>query len=680
MKVLNELNPILGLELTATPQIEIGKKLPQSFKNIVYQYSLAKAITDGYVKNPTVATKVNFNAKDYSDTDLDKLKIRDGLYIHELTKVELEIYSVNSRQKHVKPFMLIVCKDTQHAGEIKSYIQSDKCYNGKYKNKVIELHSNQKGLEKDENISKLISLESEENEIEVVIHVNMLKEGWDVSNLYTIVPLRVANSTTLIEQTIGRGLRLPYGKRTGIETIDRLTVIVHERFEQLINAANEESSIIKRENIIDIDSLIEPNKTKVSIITKTKFDEYIDTVAETKENTTSELEKMQLTAELQLAYNVEKVAEEIINTNENINTLSDLNNDNIKEEVIRITKENIDKKQVSFINIEKFEELINEIYLKYIQQNRIDIPEIELVPINEITYEFLDFDLYTLNLHYTKLSNEMIVQNLSTHEITKISMEGNNTLNDTPQKTILKEILKHSEIDYTMCSNLLYKLINQAINYFKSYMKDEDIENMIFFKKKDIAEEIYKQIMQHFKTKEQQFEVRLKRKISPILKQGYTKYKEDKILNCNTPIDGSMLSSGFNGYLKSYFNINFFDSVPEQIFAIILEISDEVTKWLRPAFRQFNIRWNGSHLYEPDFICETNDYIYMVEIKAQNQLFNPEVIAKKKSALEYCKNVNNLNIKGQKKWKYVIINSENISRNKTFLSLIENEFNQDYNN
>ena len=50
---------------------------------------------------------------------------------------------------------------------------------------------------------------------EIVIHVNMLKEGWDVTNLYTIVPLRAANARTLIEQSIGRGLRLPYGKRTG---------------------------------------------------------------------------------------------------------------------------------------------------------------------------------------------------------------------------------------------------------------------------------------------------------------------------------------------------------------------------------------------------------------------------------------------------------------------------------
>ncbi|MDO8721837.1 MAG: DEAD/DEAH box helicase family protein, partial [Syntrophales bacterium] len=49
MEVINELNPILGLELTATPQVERGGAAIK-FKNVVYEYSLAKAIRDGFVK------------------------------------------------------------------------------------------------------------------------------------------------------------------------------------------------------------------------------------------------------------------------------------------------------------------------------------------------------------------------------------------------------------------------------------------------------------------------------------------------------------------------------------------------------------------------------------------------------------------------------------------------------
>lgn len=63
-------------------------------------------------------------------------------------------------------------------------------------------------------VARLLAVEDTKEPTEVVVYVNMLKEGWDVTNLYTIIPLPAASARTLIEQSIGRGLRLPYGKRT----------------------------------------------------------------------------------------------------------------------------------------------------------------------------------------------------------------------------------------------------------------------------------------------------------------------------------------------------------------------------------------------------------------------------------------------------------------------------------
>jgi type III restriction enzyme len=87
-------------------------------------------------------------------------------------------------------------------------------------------------------ITRLLKVEHTQEPTEIVIHVNMLKEGWDVTNLYTIVPLRAANARTLIEQSIGRGLRLPYGKRTGVTAVDRLNIVAHDRFQEIIEEAN----------------------------------------------------------------------------------------------------------------------------------------------------------------------------------------------------------------------------------------------------------------------------------------------------------------------------------------------------------------------------------------------------------------------------------------------------------
>ena len=207
-KAINELKPMLGLELTATPQIESGTT-PTRFKNIIYDYPLANAIADGFIKEPAVATREDFNPSMYGEEELELLKISDGVVIHEDTKIELETYARNNGLPIVKPFMLIVAKDTVHANKIVERVKQDDFFGGKYKDKIITVHSNQRGEESDETIARLLAVEDPLEPTEIVVHVEKLKEGWDVTNLYTIVPLRAANSTTLVEQSIGRGESLP---------------------------------------------------------------------------------------------------------------------------------------------------------------------------------------------------------------------------------------------------------------------------------------------------------------------------------------------------------------------------------------------------------------------------------------------------------------------------------------
>ena len=123
-----------------------------------------------------------------------------------------------------------------------SWIQSDGFFEGRYKDKVIQVDSSQTGAKEDEMVERLLKVELTSEPTEIVIHVNMLKEGWDVTNLCTIVPLRAANARILIEQSIGRGLRLPYGKRTGVTAVDRLNIVAHDKFQEIIEEANKPDS------------------------------------------------------------------------------------------------------------------------------------------------------------------------------------------------------------------------------------------------------------------------------------------------------------------------------------------------------------------------------------------------------------------------------------------------------
>jgi type III restriction enzyme len=232
IKALNELNPLVGLELTATPFVESSRG-PVPFKNVVVDYPLARAMDDGFVKEPAVVTQRNFDASQYSKDELETIKLMDGIRLHETTKVDLITYAHEYDVRQVKPFMLVIARDTTHASELLTKLEG--VFEGRYKGKVIQVDSSNK---EEETIQALLNVESVNEPTEIVIHVNMLKEGWDVTNLYTIVPLRAANARTLIEQSIGRGLRLPYGKRTGVEAVDRLSIVAHDKFQEIVDEAN----------------------------------------------------------------------------------------------------------------------------------------------------------------------------------------------------------------------------------------------------------------------------------------------------------------------------------------------------------------------------------------------------------------------------------------------------------
>jgi type III restriction enzyme len=209
-------------------------------------------------------------------------------------------------------------------------ITSPSFFDGYYADKVMEIHSNQRGSEKDENIAQLISLEKPSNKIEIVIHVNMLKEGWDVTNLYTIIPLRTATSLTLREQTIGSGLRLPYGKRTGEDKVDKLTIVAHDKFQEIIDEANKPDSIIKRENIIEIDEQ-EISQTKEVVTVTSTTEERYKKIEERIEQIEDGQEKQQAREELEAR---KRIFYTLPKTNRIVNNVAELKRSDIKEEVV----------------------------------------------------------------------------------------------------------------------------------------------------------------------------------------------------------------------------------------------------------------------------------------------------------------------------------------------------------
>ncbi|WP_407432595.1 helicase-related protein [Methanobrevibacter sp.] len=131
-----------------------------------------------------------------------RLMLRAGL-----TKLKILDEEFSSFDKTKHPKMLVVCEDTKVAPYVTEFFKSE----GLSDNEVVEIHSNRKGevSEKDwdEVKQRLFNIDNYDNP-KVVVSVLMLREGFDVNNICVIVPLRSTASEILLEQTIGRGLRL----------------------------------------------------------------------------------------------------------------------------------------------------------------------------------------------------------------------------------------------------------------------------------------------------------------------------------------------------------------------------------------------------------------------------------------------------------------------------------------
>lgn len=666
-KAINELKPVLGIELTATPVDEKGN----AFKNIVYEYSLAKALEDGkYVKNPAIATRKNFRAQGLSPEEIEKIKLEDAISIHQDTKAELILYSRNTGAKLVKPFVLVVCKDISHASEVYEYISSGQFYGGQYKGKVLQIDSSTK---KDEEIDRqFVELEKYENEIEIVIHVNMLKEGWDVSNLYTIVPLRAANASILIEQTIGRGLRLPFnGERTGVDKIDKLTVIAHDNFESVIAEAQNPASVLNKMSFIELDEAELQPKTELVYspsLTEAAFSR--------EEKIIAKIEDQAKRTQAQFGLNAQRTIISLlpgVGKMEGVRKLDDLRKPEVKERVMYQLKEQIFSGQTDIFAEEEYQkayEAYDGLVTGY-QQNIIEIPRIDLV-LDEARAWFVDFDLFTdLGFDFKPLSEEIMIVELTGERRTDtIGVVHGAFRRDSPANQIVAELINYPEIDYDEVSDLLFKLTNQALAFIQSkHPEPEQFRLVVKQYRKHIAAEIYKQMRANFRISDREYGkpnvlpfVKIEDWNFSVLPGGRRHYKD--VIKPSSLIPKLV----FTGFEKAGHLEYKFDSGTEKDFAYILENDREVIKWLRPAQNQFRIYWaNNSRQYYPDFVVETADCIYMIETKAADQLNSAEVLDKKKAAETYCSYASEFTEgHGGKPWRYLLIAHDEVSVTRSF--------------
>jgi type III restriction enzyme len=669
IKALNELNPTFAVELTATPFTESNRG-PVHFKNVVIDYPLACAMDDGFVKEPAVVTQRNFDASQYDKDELETIKLMDGIRLHEQTKVDLTTYAHENDTKLVKPFILVIARDTTHAAELLAKLES--VFEGRYRGKVIQVDSSKK---EEETIQALLNVEHVDEPTEIVIHVNMLKEGWDVTNLYTIVPLRAANARTLIEQSIGRGLRLPYGKRTGVEAVDTLSIVAHDKFQEIVDEANDPNNPLRlKTRVLDRP---EDDVTKQSVQVKSNLEQQLtgSGVTATGADGNRDVQEPKATYATPNEQAVARTALDVIKQYQtrpnDAPTSKALITTEVKAQITEQVKAQLTQEQRELFTEESVD--IDAIVGQVTQltvDNTIDIPRIIVSPSGEVRTGYHPFDLNITVIKDLKPIDRTLLQHSLQDNHQTIRGEGDSgNYEPVKQNYILKKLFDYDDIPYDEQAEFLFDLATQAVNTLASENEEDVVENILQNQSDAIAKLIHAQLNNHFFEEATEYVVDVRSGFSTLRDCAYTIAQDQPVKNYRDTVrDVSRIKQMlFNGFNRCLYPLQKFDSDTERRFAVILERDCE--KWFKPAKGQFKMyykRGNEHPEYVPDFIAETSEYVLMIETKStqhQNQdgSWNEEVTEKARSGVKWCNQASDYLAKhGSKPWKYLLIQHDTV--------------------
>jgi type III restriction enzyme len=652
-------------------------KGPVRFDNVIYDYALGRAMEDGFVKEPAVVTRKDFNPAGMAPEEIERLKLEDGVRLHESVKVDLETYARETGNQIVKPFLLVIARDTSHAGQLLSLIQSDAFFEGRYKDKVIQVDSSMTGAKEDEMIQRLLAVESTDEPTEIVIHVNMLKEGWDVTNLYTIVPLRAANARILIEQSIGRGLRLPYGKRTGVTAVDRLNIVAHDRFQEIIEEANRPGSAIRLKQVVLNDQ--ELAKT-VTVVAQSQLESALGIRPPQQTSSTvipqaSAPSVFTTPAEQQAGQIAYEVMRKLASKPEVVPSAAHLRGAEVQRQVVKDVTSQFRPIQPDLPGI-KPEVDIAAIVAKtaaLMADQTIDIPRILVVPTGEVRNGFKPFELDLGSLRYQAPSEELWIQHLRTNAREILTLGKGGIEEARLEDFVVSGLVDFDDISYDDHAELLYELAGQVVRHLREYLSEEDARKVLRCYQRPIAQFVHAQMQDHYWEEVGGYEVRISKGYTDLKPCAYTTAAAEAIRDFReAPADKSNMAKYlFGGFERCLYPVQKFQSDTERKLAVILDRDSR--KWFRPAKGQFQIfyRSGGQHVeYQPDFVAETDTTIYMLEPKMSKEMGETDVLAKRDAAVKWCLQASEYSKSiGGKPWRYVLLPHDAIASNMTLEGL-----------
>jgi type III restriction enzyme len=611
-KAVRDLDPHLLVGLTATPH----PKTPR--EQIIYRYPLAQAIADRNVKTPVIVGRKD----DLADP---MTKLLDGVALLELKEEVLRGYCARTGKPLVAPVLLVIEQTIAHAEELDGLIRQPSFAGGRYADRVLTVTSDSP----DTALEALANLEKPDSAYRIVISVGMLKEGWDVHNVYVLASMRASVSTILTEQTLGRGLRLPFGAYTDIEILDTLEVLGHERYEQLLAKAN-----ALNEQFIDyrIETAIQTNAQGEQVPTTEQMSVTTPIAISTDGTTDVIADGAGAPVIASVEDHTAKAAEQLAQLQQELHPRD--GSAPLRVPVLKMSAVSVPFSLADITDHKPFRELGERL--------RVDpVGELRRVRLSARTVTGPD------GLRHTEM--------VTAPAVDKVVSQGALLPLDDAIRDLRARVMDSAPVPSRpreakaltpLIEAFLSGLGHKADAILSGYM-DRVAAGFIDLVTKEQRRCASKPSYQEVIDIATLAPLRLARPTTSQDRLG--KYKR---------------GVGYE-YSKSVYVQDWFDSSTERDVANILDAASEIAYWIRLQRGDLPILWHGSGSeYNPDFIAvDTNDVHWIIEVKMNKEMASSEVQGKRDAAIRWAQYVN-ADEKVTDTWRYLLVSEDHVKTAK----------------
>lgn len=604
----------IQIDFSATPYNVTGSgrnRTKHFFPHIIVDFDLTKAIKQGLVKIISLdrrkelgAAELDFKAQREGNevvglSEGQRIMLRAGL-----TKLHILEKDFVAHSDKKNPKLLIVLEDIQVAHFVEKFLKSE----GLETEEVLTIHSNKKnevGKEEWEHLKQILFNIDQHKSPKVIISVLMLREGFDVNNICVIVPLRSSEAPILLEQILGRGLRLMWREPEYREAKE-------ENRMALLKSRNREPN-----NYLDM----------LFIVEHPAYAQFYEDLEEMKDLIVDQIEQLKQGKSLGDLI--------IVPLKEGYGEY-----DLFIPHIIRDQEEYLDFKKVDLSDLAPFPTPLPEL-LAIVSKGGDTFFSEEMTKKTRFGEYKVTADLFSAQSY-----NEMLAKMVK-NVTTMLVPEGRRAEN-------FKEYPR-LQIDQAFLAAIIDSYIRNTLFNEVFDPLEGDNWRVLRLTEAKVVDHIIRNVTSKMHVLQQTTVTE-----DAIVQKQYFSQTGPLTMRENYSIEVSKaiyeklkFPSNKGGFERAF--IEFCDS--DVLVKAFMKIDEHIHKFARVNY----IRDDGILApYYPDFIVKLNGNIYIVETKAESQLKNPNVLQKRKAAVDFCDTINKLKIEDRNGciWHYCLLGED----------------------